>query len=152
MIPESHKTWPMLASTALLSLATVNKKGEPHCSVVVYDVDKNLDFIFATDIHSMKAHDIEEHSLVAFAIVSKEMGMTVQGSGKARLVKNPVEKTDYFKRLLLKAEQAVDGWAPIARYKTENVVIFKIKPDWLRLLDISTPQENIENLSFEQLK
>ena len=150
MIPNNHKTWSLLASTSIFSLATVDEKGNPHCSVLVYEHDKNLNFFFVTDKNSAKAKNILSHPQVAFAIVGSDLDMTLQGGGEAVEMTSEA-KIKHMLRLMERADQAVDGWAPIARYKQDDLVLFQIKPSWLRLLDISAVKDNMHELAYEDL-
>lgn len=150
MIPENHKTWSLLAATSIFSLATVNEKGDPNCSVVVFDNDEQLNFYFVTDRNTSKAKNILNHPLVAFAIVGPDLDMTLQGGGLAVEITSD-EKIKHTIRLMDRADEAVDGWAPIARYQQENLALFRIKPNWLRLLDISAVKDNMHELAYEDL-
>jgi nitroimidazol reductase NimA-like FMN-containing flavoprotein (pyridoxamine 5'-phosphate oxidase superfamily) len=149
-ISKSHKVWSLLQSTSLLSLATVSKEGTPQCAVLVFDYDQDLHFFFATNKHSSKAKNIDATKLVSFAIVGKDLDMTLQGNGQAKKIegKEMIEKA---KILLSKADRLVDGWSPIAKHKGEDLVVYEVIPDSLRLLDISAKNDMFDGLAFEQL-
>jgi hypothetical protein len=55
------------------------------------------------------------------------------------------------KILLSKADRLVDGWSPIAKHKGEDLVVYEVIPDSLRLLDISAKNDMFDGLAFEQL-
>lgn len=130
-------------------LATVSSDGNPHGSVLIYDVDDDLNFYFVTNKHSSKSKNIRGTEKVAFVVLSPSKDMTLQGGGLASEVKGE-RRLARIEMLLQKANTEIDGWAPISRYKAEDLALFKIETEWLSLLDIADMSQG--ELQFEKLK
>lgn len=149
-ITESQKLRSLLEATPIMSLATVSKDGDPHCTVVVYDYDDDYHFYFATSKKSSKAVHINTTGKASFAIVSKTLDLTLQGSGLAKQMKGP-QMVEQLKRLLEKANNAIDGWSPISKFSADDLVVYKITPSHLVFLDIAAVEDVPEGLKFENL-
>lgn len=134
-----------LNSQALMNLATVSKKGDPHAVAVLFIFDEEFNFYFFTKDESKKFENIKDTGKVAFNISGAEDAQTIQASGKATVLDDPKKKIEIIKQLGEKGEKHMpESWLPVTEIKgTINVV--KITPSWLRYANYGSHGKTDQN-------
>lgn len=118
---------------AVLSTADDNK---PTASPVVYVVDEDLNFYFVTNIDTYKAKNILKNPNVSMCIWEFS-NMSVQLDGTATKVEDEAKQEWVIEKFSDAATKDPNFWAPIFRIKRGDYAVFKVKPTWLRALDLS---------------
>ena len=109
---------------------------KPTCSPIVYVVDDELSFYFVTNRDSYKAKNIISNPNVCLS-VWRFSEMSVQLDGTAEEVTEEAKKEWVVEAFGEAATQDPNFWAPIFRIKRGDYAVFKIKPTWLRVLDLT---------------
>lgn len=124
-----------LRSVAVMSIAANGDHGRPVSSVVVFAVDNDLSFYFLTKRETYKAKALEKNPKISLSVWENNK-MLVQATGSA----TEVDAHD-FNKIHLKINNASkvlkNFWWPILNIDKGEFVIFKIHPDWLRVLDLT---------------
>ncbi len=124
-----------LKSNFVAVLSTTNDD-KPTCSPVVYVVDEDLNFYFVTNTDTYKAKNIQKNPNVSMA-VWQFLQMSVQMDGIASEVTDESMKEWVIEAFGDAATKDPNFWAPIFRIQRSDYVVFKIKPTWLRTLDLT---------------
>lgn len=139
-----------LSEHFVMEIATANDN-KPSVSVVMYDVDDEFAFYFATHSDSYKAQNLKANPLISLA-VWEHGKMLVQADGAVAEVTNQKQSEEIMDRLAEKASIDDDFWPPIFRVPGGAYVIFKIKPSWLRALDLESKNIHEKEPPFTELK
>lgn len=119
----------------VMSLATSNEN-RPAVAPVVYVLDKELNFYFVTYKTSYKAQNLIKNPHCSFT-VWEFLKMCVQGAGEVTVVEDEKRQNWVMDAFADVATRDPNFWAPIFRIKREEYCVFKIKPTWLRVLDLT---------------
>lgn len=139
-----------LKSNFVAEIATTNGD-KPTCSPVVYVIDDDLNFYFVTNTETYKAKNIHNNPKVSLSVWEFSK-MSVQIDGLATKITDKQQKEWVIEQFGDAATKDPNFWAPIFRIKRSDYVAFKIKPTWVRALDLShdtvrskqTPYSEIE--------
>lgn len=106
--------------------------------MLLFAIDEDFTIYFATHEDTFKAKAILEDNRVGISIWEKDV-MLVQAKGVA----TPIEDIYHKDMALEKIVHAVDNidsfWPPVLRIRNDSeYVVFKIKPDWVRALDLTS--------------
>jgi pyridoxine/pyridoxamine 5'-phosphate oxidase len=131
------KVYNFMREHRLGVLATVTSNSLPQAAVVGIAVRENMEVLFATYDESRKAHNLKMNPRVAL-VVGWESGKTVQYEGEAEELSRA--ELEAFER------NEFASVPSLAKYVRENEgKYYKLKPNWIRYLDVSTePWEKIE--------
>lgn len=124
-----------LKSNFVAVLSTTNDD-KPTCSPVVYVIDDDLNFYFVTNTETYKAKNILKNPNVSMA-VWQFLQMSVQMDGTATKITDDSTKEWVIEAFGDAATKDPNFWAPIFRIERSDYVVFKIKPTWLRALDLT---------------
>ncbi len=118
-------------------LATV-VDGQPQASYIYYIVDEDFSVYFATVVNSRKHDNIQSNSKVAFTVGTIKPPFTVQLEGVAEVVvdENTIKAVtaNYYDIATENNHYPV----PITKLDVRNgLVVYKIKPIWLRFSDFT---------------
>jgi nitroimidazol reductase NimA-like FMN-containing flavoprotein (pyridoxamine 5'-phosphate oxidase superfamily) len=109
---------------------------KPTCSPIIYVIDDELNFYFVTNTDSFKAKNIVNNPKVSLS-VWEFLKMSVQLDGEASEVTEEPKKEWVVEAFGDAATKDPNFWAPIFSIKRSDYVVYKIKPTWLRVLDLS---------------
>jgi len=124
---------------------------KPTVAPVVYVVDGDLNFYFVTYQNTLKAENLLENPQCSF-VVWEFLKMSVQGSGVAEVVVDEAKKAWVVDAFADAATRDPNFWAPIFRIKRGDYILFKIKPTWMRVLDLSHSTVRQEETPFTEIK
>ena len=145
-----QKVLTFLKNHYLMQIATVNEN-QPGVSVMLYTVDDDLNFYFATHKDSFKIKNLKQNPKIS--LVVWEFGnIQVQANGIAEEVTESQKQLQILDKLADSATQDENFWPPIFRIKGEDYIIIKIKPNWMRVLDLTTQTIRQEETPFIDIK
>lgn len=134
----------------VMELAT-SVDNKPTVAPMVYAVDDDLNFYFITYTYTLKAENLIVNPHCSF-VVWEFLRMSVQASGTASVVEDETKKAWVMESFADAATKDPSFWAPIFRIKQGDYVIFKIKPNWMRVLDLSRNTVRQEEAPFTDIK
>jgi uncharacterized pyridoxamine 5'-phosphate oxidase family protein len=138
-------------------ISTVNLENMPEGALIYYGVDKDFNFYFVTGDKTRKYANIKRNPKAALTISDEYMLTTIQIEGSVEEV-HSVKKNSNSVKLLTEVlsptirETIAHIWDPIPPIlKMENgkIVIFKIKPYWLRYANFSESDEKAKGNYFK---
>lgn len=118
----------------IMSIA-VSKDNKPAASILLYHVDDDFTFYFATHTDSYKAKILKVNPQISIAIWEHN-DMLIQADGEAMEVTNPAKKIEIIDKLAYSSGKGPDFWPPLLRIKGKDYIVFKIKLSWMRMLDL----------------
>lgn len=134
----------------IMELATC-ADNKPAVAPMVYVMDKDLNFYFVTYQHTLKAQNLLKNPQCSF-VVWEFLKMSVQVSGSAEVVEDEAQKSWVVDAFGDAATKDPNFWAPIFRIKRGDYVVFKIKPTWMRVLDLTHNTVRQEESPFTEIK
>jgi len=111
----------------------------PISSVILYTVDDNWRFFFATAPESYKGKALQKHDKISFNVFEFDI-MLVQGTGTVKQIKDEKEIDTILDNLVEATEQLHHFWPPILSTADHKYAVYEITPTWLRSLDLSSPK------------
>lgn len=134
----------------LMQIATVSND-QPGVSVMLYTVDDELNFYFGTHKDSFKIRNLLANPKIS--IVVWEFGkIQVQLNGIAEPLTNPQDQEKILDQLADSATKDKDFWPPLFRITGDEYIIMKIKPTWMRVLDLTNNTIRQETDPFTEIK
>lgn len=115
-------------------VATASEDGEPECATVFYTTDDDLNFYFLTSTESQKVKNLKNNKRIAFTIGTGPKIITVQGKGVVEAVIKGEKQ--FMLRLGRKFGLEISKLWPVAFLPHAGRVLIKIKPTWLRFLNL----------------
>jgi general stress protein 26 len=120
-----------------LTLATCSRAGEPHSSVLLYDIDDNFTIYAVTHQETYKVSHLIDNPVVGGSIY--EVGNAyVQFHGVMTPIKSSAKILRIFERLAAKAAKVKKFWPPIFKFPGQDYFVFSIKPTWLRYMPLES--------------
>jgi nitroimidazol reductase NimA-like FMN-containing flavoprotein (pyridoxamine 5'-phosphate oxidase superfamily) len=133
----------------LMQLATVSGD-QPGVSVLLYTIDDNLNFYFGTHSDSYKVKSLNQNPKVS--LVVWEFGkIQVQVNGVSEIIESKEEQNNILDKLADAATKDINFWPPLFRIKGGEYTIIKIRPEWMRVLDLSTNSVRQEESPFVEI-
>ncbi|MBI2414518.1 pyridoxamine 5'-phosphate oxidase family protein [candidate division WWE3 bacterium] len=133
-----------LKSFPIMNIATINKSN-PLSSVVLFYVDNDLNFYFVTRENSYKAKSLLEDNKISFSVWNQNQ-MIVQADGVASVF---VDKENKIINEIVESLKLLgEFWPPLLSFSESDYILFKIKPNWLRALNIKDQKIATEKPSF----
>lgn len=138
-------------------ISTVNLENMPEGAEIYYGVDRDFNFYFVTGDKTRKYANIKRNPKAALTITDEYMLTTVQIEGAVEEVTS-VKKNSKSVKLLTEAltptvRQTIahiwDPIPPILKMENGKIVIFKIKPYWLRYANFNEPVDKVNNTYFK---
>jgi general stress protein 26 len=132
-----------LRNQTIAVVSTVSPEGKPMSATVYFIVDNDFTFYFITKTFSRKHKNLEQNPNISMVVGTENKPVTVQMEGSAeRIVDKDIfkERFDNFVDLLSKNNYV----GPIFQLSEEDneLVIYKVKPNWLRWLDLRGEKSN----------
>jgi nitroimidazol reductase NimA-like FMN-containing flavoprotein (pyridoxamine 5'-phosphate oxidase superfamily) len=133
----------------LMQLATTYED-QPGVSVLLYTIDDDLNFYFGTHADSYKIKNLNSNAKVS--LVVWEFGkIQVQANGIAEIMESKEEQDKVLDKLADAATKDVNFWPPLFRIKGGEYTVIKIKPNWMRVLDLSNNTVKPEESPFTEI-
>jgi nitroimidazol reductase NimA-like FMN-containing flavoprotein (pyridoxamine 5'-phosphate oxidase superfamily) len=108
----------------------------PMISVLLFYIDKDFNFYFGTHTKSYKAQALEKNPSVSLNVWQHNQ-MMIQANGKASRLTDEKEIDFTLDKLAQAATLDKNFWPPLLRIEGNNYVVYKIKPEWMRKLDLT---------------
>jgi len=139
-----------LRSVNIMSLAACHKE-KPLSTILLYAVDDDLNFYFATRSETYKAKALAINPKVSLSIWEFKK-MLIQADGIATKIDNLETVNKVVEMLADSVERIGDFWPPVIQQKEKGeYVVFKIKPTWLRALNLSNESIRGDKGEFTEL-
>lgn len=137
-----------LRTFPVMSMAICAERG-PIASVVVFAVDDDFTFYFATHRDSYKAKALLKDKRVGFSVWQLNK-MLVQADGQVEEVGGD-GAYEVLQKITQSTQQIEDFWPPILRVPGGGYIVFKIKPSWLRAMDLASNTITADTFPFTQI-
>lgn len=134
LITENPKVLKFLQEHFIMSIA-VSLNNKPSSSILLYYVDSDFNFYFATHSDSFKAKILLQNPLISLSIWEHNQ-MLIQADGKATEITDDSQRIEIMDKLAESASKDKNFWPPLFRIQGKGYSVFKIKPTWLRKLDL----------------
>lgn len=139
-----------LKDNFVMEIAT-SRDNKPAVAPVIYVTDDELNFYFVTYRQSYKAQNLINNPQCSFTIW-QFLQMCVQADGIAEIVEDEAKKEWVVKAFADAATKDPNFWAPIFRIKRGDYCVFKIKPTWMRVLDLTHSTVRQEDSPYTEIK
>lgn len=139
-----------LRSSYIMSVATADQN-VPSVSVLLYYVDDNLNFYFATHTDSTKAKNLMQNPKISLTVWQPGK-MLVQANGSAFAMPHDETEMQIVDAIAASSAKGPDFWPPIFRIKGVGYVVFKVKPEAIKVLDLQTDTITQKDSPFTELK
>lgn len=124
-----------LKENFVMEIATC-KDNKPAVSPIIYVMDDEFNFYFVTYRQSFKAQNLINNPRCSFT-VWQFLKMCIQADGETSIVEDEAKKEWVVEAFADAATKDPNFWAPIFRIKRGDYCVFKIKPTWMRILDLT---------------
>lgn|SRR3989344_254877 len=115
------------------AVATVSILGEPEVATMYFYADDNFNFYFICAKDSQKLKNIEINKNVAIVVGFGPAPITIQAGGITEISYD--FKEEFVNKIFEKINfHNLDQW-PVLQLEKEGLVILKVKPKWLVLLN-----------------
>ena len=131
---QKQEVLDFLRSQFIMSIA-VAEDNKPSSSILLYYVDDEFNFFFATHRSSHKAQKLLKNPQISLS-VWEHKNMMVQADGVASEIVNEQDKLAIIDKLAESSMKGQDFWPPLLRIGGQDYIVFKIKLNWLRKLDL----------------
>lgn len=140
---SKNEAYEFLKTVPLAVFGTVSNENTPHLTTLFYIVDKDLNFYFISRSQTAKIDNISRGSKVSIVVSDRHSFITVQAQGVA-IQLSGVEKirtifkmfTDVYKTQGIIQKGKLFNWAPpIENVDNGDIVIYEVKPEWVRYVD-----------------
>lgn len=139
-----------LKENFVMELATCTDN-KPAVAPVIYVIDDELNFYFVTYRNSYKAQNLIKNPQCSFT-TWQFLQMCVQADGEASIVEDEKKQAWVIEAFADAATKDPNFWDPIFRIKRGDYCVFKIKPTWLRVLDLTHTTVRQENSPYTEIK
>jgi len=146
---QKQEVLGFLRSQFIMSIA-VAEDNKPSSSILLYYVDDEFNFFFATHRNSFKAQKLLKNPQISIS-VWEHKNMMVQVDGIASEIVNEQDKLAIIDKLAESAMKGQDFWPPLLRIGGQDYIVFKIKPNWLRKLDLKRDTMTQEESPFTDI-
>lgn len=126
-------------------IGTSTKEGIPHAAVIYYYVDEVFNFYFLTVTNTQKYKDLIQNPQVSIAVGFGPAYITIQGQGTAEVIpKGSEEEKQTIVKINNRLREKNRHWPvfQIPDLEREEITVFKITSDTLRLLNLNLNEEN----------
>lgn len=129
-----------LSKIPLAVFGTVSNQNEPHLTTLFYVIDSDLNFYFITRSNTTKVNNIKRGSNVSIVVSDRRSFTTIEAHGIA-IQLSGVDKikiifkmfTDVYRNQDIIEKGKLFNWAPpISNVEKGDIVIYEVKPDWIR--------------------
>jgi nitroimidazol reductase NimA-like FMN-containing flavoprotein (pyridoxamine 5'-phosphate oxidase superfamily) len=117
---------------------------------MLYAVDDDLNLYFATHAESYKSKNAQENPVISVSVWEHQK-MLIQLDGDVETITNPDEQAKVLDMLADASTKEEDFWPPVFRIKGGDYAVFKIKPTWMRALDLENSNVHQEDSPFSEI-
>ena len=122
---------------SIMSIALNSPRG-PISSMVLFAIDEDFTIYFATHEDTFKSKAILEDNRISFSVWEKNV-MLVQAKGVATPIEDIYHKDISLEKIVHAVDNIDSFWPPVLRIRNDSeYVVYKIKPDWVRALDLTS--------------
>jgi len=134
----------------IMEIATISKN-KPQASVVLYYIDDNFNIYFETHKETYKSKNLLKNPSISLTIWEHSK-MLVQADGTTSVVKNKKRQHEIMDKLAESASMDEGFWPPLFRTGGKKYILFKIKPNWIRELDLVEKNITSKETPFVEIK
>jgi nitroimidazol reductase NimA-like FMN-containing flavoprotein (pyridoxamine 5'-phosphate oxidase superfamily) len=138
-----------LRNQPVMSIA-ISSGRVPRSSILIFAVDKDFNFYFATGVKSNKVKVLMKNKSIDFSIWEYKK-ILVHGFGEAKLLKSEKEIEKALTRLAKVAGEMKDFWPPLINLWNQDYAIFKVKSKKLKILDLKNDNIKDGKVSFTEI-
>ena len=139
-----------LRRTAIMALSTIDDCF-PQVAYVLFTADAEFNFYFATRPSTAKVKSINKNNRVSLT-TGIARPFNVQASGLAEVVSDQDESARILNDLA-KVGAGIDNfWPPLLHMGDEEYLVYRVKTDWVRVLDLRSSIINEPKSIFRILK
>lgn len=149
--PKKSDILSFLNSEFIMQIATATLKGKPQVNVMLFAVDKDLHFYFATHKSSRKAKNLKQNNQVSIT-VWKHKKMMVQVDARVKPLTKEADINHALDLLADKATMDEEFWPPLLQIEGNDYIIYKAKPSKMTMLDLSQPTIHKATSPFTVIK
>ena len=141
------------------TVSTVSFENTPEASTMYYGVDEHLTLYIAVGDKTRKYANLKRNPAIALVMTDEYMQQTVQAEGKAEEMHSVRNSSKAIKTLTEVLSPNIwqtiahiwDPIPPIVKMNNGKIVIFKIKPTWMRWADFQVPVDKAGREFFQLL-
>ena len=138
-------------------ISTINLENAPEGATIYYGVDKNFNFYFITSDKTRKYANLKRNPKAALTISDDYRLTTVQLEGVVEEVHSVKINSNSIKLLTEALTPTIrqtiahiwDPIPPIMKMENGRIVIFKLKPYWLRWANFNEPVDKVQGHYFK---
>lgn len=150
---ERNDALNFLQEHPLGTLATTNEKGTPELAAVYFFTEKNFTCYFVTKAHTRKLKNIEIHPDASLLSYDEELLYSVEVSGEATIVRDPLEIAQAIERFqeIASARHAQYWIPPISQLQAGQYIVCKLLPSEVHIYSYATDLQSSDlpqHLSF----
>ena len=149
MEEQKKQVLQFLRSYPVMNIALV-LDSKPISSVVVFWVDDDFTFYFATNSDSYKRKALVENQHISFSVWDKDK-MLVQADGQAGLVPMP-QADEIINKIIQSMDNIKNFWPPVVSIGEGEYIIYKIKVTWMKVLNLTNLKIREKELPFITFK
>ena len=121
-------------SNTILSLST-STSDSPYICNLFYVCDDDLNIYFATHKQSHKAQKLLRNPFISLSVWEHKK-MLVQADGQASELSDETQRLQIIDKLAESSLKGDNFWPPLFRIGGQDYIVFKIKLNWIRKLDL----------------
>lgn len=145
----NDKILDFLRKTGIMSVALI-KDNKPLSSVLMFAVDDDFTFYCGTLKSSYKAQAIAQNNTISFSIWEHNQYL-VQANGGITAIDDQEAAEIALDKIVDAAASLENFWPPVLQIKGHDYILYKIVPEWLRVLDLTHKEAVSEDSLFTQL-
>lgn len=145
-----EETLAFLRANPIMSAAMCGGSDRPVATTLLFAIDDDFTINFASKLGTYKVKALSVNPLMSVA-VWKNNEMQVQMSGVSTEIVDENEIDLLLEKLAVSVVTVDDFWAPILKYPGEYVC-YQMKPDWIRVQDLSSASISESDSVFTELK
>lgn len=124
---------------------------QPMSSIVLFAMDDDFTLYFSTGSKSYKSKALAHNNKISFSVW--EFGkLHVQGYGTAAPLTDEAEADAVLDKITISLSRYHDFWPPVAGLWGQDYVLFKVKTDWVKAMDLSKISLKEPNSPFTEFR
>ncbi|MFC1638769.1 pyridoxamine 5'-phosphate oxidase family protein [Patescibacteria group bacterium] len=145
------KALKFLRDERIMFFATASPDGEPHVAAMLFAVDDNFTFTFVTREDTAKAKNLAGNPRGALSVGGWHGDMNVQAWGPVEQIAEAEEARSAMARIA-DVNSGLEGfWPPLLRIDAGGYAVFRLRPDRVRALDLTSRHVNEAEPPFTEL-
>lgn len=144
-----EQTLEFLRKTGIMSVALI-KDNKPLSTVLMFAVDDDFTFYCGTLKSSYKAQAIAQNNTISFSIWEHNHYL-VQANGVIAAINDQGAAEVALDKIVDAAASMENFWPPVLQIKGHDYILYKIVPEWLRVLDLTHKEAVSEDSLFTQI-